>query len=48
MAELTADTEKLYKWAVKTLNQLDRTSTLFSYLCICSTYLVKDYLPDKK
>lgn len=37
----------MYKWAVKTLNQLNKSSPLFHYLSTCSTYFVREYQPEK-
>lgn len=46
--QLTGEAEKLYKWAIKLLNQLNQNSQRFMYLNACTTYLVREYLPEKQ
>jgi hypothetical protein len=45
--EIKAEVDKLHRWAIKTLNQLDRNSAYFLYLSACATYLVRDFIPSK-
>lgn len=46
-AQLTAQAERLKKWAIKSLRVTDRNAPYFAYLSACTTYLVRDFFGSK-
>ena len=48
IAELKGEPERWFRWANDKLVQLDRNSPYFLYLCACSTYLVRNFLPEMR
>ena len=47
-AEIGLDALRLYEWGLGRLRSLERRSVEFLYTVLCCSFLVRDFLPQKK